>query len=147
MERAVHSSGESRRRVFADTSYFFALLSPHDSNHDRAVEISQEVAHERLNVYTTWDIVVETVTLLRYRANFESARIFLAEVTPDLILVHALETERQAAIQLFLRRSRDRRLSLCDAISYSVVSSRLGWAPCLAFDADFAALGLTIFGD
>lgn len=145
MEKTARSSGESKRRVFADTSYFFALLSPNDSNHGRAIEISQEVGQRRLNVYTTWDVVVETATLLRYRANFEAARIFLAEVTPDLILVHALETERQAAIRLFLRLSRDRRLSLCDAISYSVISGRLDWAPCLAFDADFAALGLTIF--
>ncbi len=145
MGSAARSSGENKRRVFADTSYFFALLSPHDSNHETAVELSREVADSRLNVYTTWDVVVETVTLLRYRANFESARIFLAEVTPDLILVYPLEMERQAAIQLFLRRSRERRLSLCDAVSYAVVSSRLSGAPCLAFDAGFAALGLTIF--
>jgi predicted nucleic acid-binding protein len=144
MESARRSSAENAHKAFADTSYFFALLNPRDPNHHNAVEVSQEVANRRLNVYTTWDVATETVTLLRYRANFELARIFLTEVIPGLILVHAVEAERQAAVQIFLRRSRDRKLSLCDAISYTVVATRLNWAPCLAFDADFAALGLTI---
>lgn len=97
-------------------------------------------------MYTTWDVVVETVALLRYRASFDLAKIFLTEVIPDLIVVHPVETDREAAIQLFLRRSRTLKLSLCDALSYTIVSTRLDWAPCLAFDADFAALGLTILG-
>jgi predicted nucleic acid-binding protein len=72
------------------------------------------------------------------------AKIFLADIKPDLILVYPVQAERDAAIQLFLRRSRGLKLSLCDVISYTIVSTRLDWAPCLAFDADFAALGLTV---
>ena len=60
--------------------------------------------------------------------------------------MYPVQAERDAAIQLFLRRSRDLKLSLCDVISYMIVSTRLDWSPCLTFDADFAALGLTIFG-
>jgi predicted nucleic acid-binding protein len=144
MEGGVRSSAASTGKAFGDTSYFFALLSPHDPNHEQALEMSREVTTQRLSVYTTWDVVVETVALLRYRTSFEVTRVFLTEVTPDLIVVHPDETEREAAIQLFLRRSRALKLSLCDALSYTIVSSRLDWAPCLAFDADFAALGLTI---
>jgi uncharacterized protein len=144
MASAVRFSAEGKHRVFGDTSYFFALLHPRDVHHAEAVEISEEVARARLTVYTTWEVVVETVTLLRYRAGFESARIFLLDVVPDLVLVHPLEAEREAAIQVFIRRSRDLKLPLCDAISYIIVSARLNWAACLAFDADFAALGLTI---
>ena len=144
MESAVLSLAGSAHKVFADTSYFFALLHPHDSNHEKAVEVSQAVTNLRLTVYTTWDVVVETVAILRYRAGFELAKIFLADIKPDLILVYPVQAERDAAIQLFLRRSRRLKLSLCDVISYTIVSTRLDWAPCLAFDADFAALGLTV---
>jgi uncharacterized protein len=144
MESAVLSLAGSAHKVFADTSYFFALLDPRDSSHEKAVEISQAVTNLRLNVYTTWDVVVETVTLLRYRSGFDLAKIFLTDVKPDLILVYPAQAEREAAIQLFLRRSRDLKLSLCDLISFTIVSTRLDWAPCLTFDADFAALGLTI---
>lgn len=144
MASAARFSAESKRRVFADTSYFFALLHPRDPHHSEAVEISEEVAHERLTVCTTWEVIVETATLLRYRANFESAKIFLLDVVPDLVLIHPLEAEREAAIQMFIRRSRDLTLSLCDAISYIIVSARLNRSPCLTFDTDFAALGLTV---
>ena len=144
MESAVLSLAGSAHKVFADTSYFFALLDPRDSNHEKAVEVSEAVANMGLNVYTTWDVVMEAVALLRYRAGFDLAKIFLAEVKPDLILIYPVQAERDAAIQLFLRRSRDLRLSLCDVMSYTIVSTRLDWAPCLTFDANFAALGLTI---
>jgi predicted nucleic acid-binding protein len=144
MENAVLSFAGSAHKVFADTSYFFALLHPHDSNHEKAVEISQAVTSLKLNVYTTWDVVVETVAILRYRSSFDLAKIFLTEVKPGLVLIYLAQAERDAAIQLFLRRSRGLKLSLCDVISYTIVSTRLDWAPCLAFDADFAALGLTI---
>ena len=144
MASAVRFSAEGKHRVFADTSYFFALLHPRDPHHGEAVEISEEVARGKVTVYTTWEVVLETATLLRYRANFESARMFLLDVVPDLVLIYPLEAEREAAIQMFIRRSRDLKLSLCDAISYIVVSARLNWAPCLAFDADFAALGLRV---
>jgi len=144
MASAARFSAESKRRVFADTSYFLALLRPRDTHHSEAVEISEEVVRERLTVYTTWEVVVETATLLRYRANFESARMFLLDVVPHLVVIQPLEAEREAAIQTFVRRGRDLRLSLCDAISYIIVSARLNRAPCLTFDADFVALGLTI---
>jgi predicted nucleic acid-binding protein len=51
------------------------------------------------------------------------------------------EGDRISAIRPFLRKP---RLSLCDALSYAVVSTRLEWAPCLSFDADFRAMGLTV---
>jgi predicted nucleic acid-binding protein len=145
MESAVLSLAGSTHKVFADTSYFFALLHPRDPNHEKAVEVSQAVTNLRLTVYTTWDVVVEAVALLRYRAGFDLAKIFLADIKPDLILVYPVQAERDSAIQLFLRRSRDLKLSLCDVISYMIVSTRLDWSPCLTFDTDFAALGLTIF--
>lgn len=144
MVSAVRFSAEGKHRVFADTSYFFALLHPRDPHHSEAIEISEGVARERLTVYTTWEVVVETATLLRYRANFESAKMFLLDVVPHLVLIHPLEAEREAAIQIFIRRSRDLKLSLCDAISYIIVSARLNRPPCLTFDADFVALGLSI---
>ena len=144
MASGVRFLAEGKHRVFADTSYFFALLHPRDVHHGEAVEISEEIARERLTAYTTWEVVVKTVTLLRYRANFESARMYLLDVVPDMVLIHPLEAEREAAIQVFIRRSRDLKLSLCDAISYIIASARLQWALCLSFDADFAALGLTI---
>jgi predicted nucleic acid-binding protein len=141
--KALHSLGNARE-VFADTSYFFALLNIRDPHHGRAVRISDELATRGLEVYVTWEIVVETVTLLRYRASFELARIFLTKGLPEITVLYAYEAERELATKVFLQRGREQELSLCDALSYVVVSTRLHWVPCLSFDTDFTALGLTI---
>jgi predicted nucleic acid-binding protein len=105
MENAALSFAGSARKVFAYTSYFFALLHPYDSNHEKAVEISQAVTSLKLNVYTTWDVVVETVAILRYRSSFDLSKIFLTEVKPGLVLIYLAQAERDVAIQLFLRRA------------------------------------------
>jgi len=47
---ALHSLGNARE-VFADTSYFFALLNVRDPHHSRALRISGELATRGLEVY------------------------------------------------------------------------------------------------
>lgn len=132
------------RRVFGDTSYFYALADARDAHHQRALELSGEVSNFGVELATTWDVVVESVTMLRYRLGFAAAARFLAVLDIGLTVLYPSEDDRRHAIAIFLSRSRDRELSLCDAMSYAVVSRHLDWAPCLAFDADFTALGLTI---
>ena len=140
---ARYSLGNARE-VFADTSYFFALLNKRDPHHASAVRISEELATRGLEVYATWEIVVETVTGLLYRASFGLARLFLTRGLPEITVLYPYEAERELAMKVFLQRGRAQELSLCDALSYVVVSTRLSWVPCLSFDADFAALGLTV---
>jgi len=50
---------------------------------------------------------------------------------------------RAQAVDVFRRYGRERRLSLCDAISLVVVTTLLDRMPCFAFDGDFRRLGLT----
>lgn len=131
-------------RVFCDTSFFYACLDPDDNNHDRAEELTDDAAASAAAIFTTWDIISETVTLLRYRKGFREAITFLDEVKPNLTLVDYSQRVRDEAEQIFRRRGRIRRLSFCDAISFVVVTTLLDDMPCLAFDRDFRALGLTV---
>jgi predicted nucleic acid-binding protein len=134
---------ESAGRAFADTSYFFALLNARDPDHAAAMRIAQQIAIGQIAVFTTWDVVSETATLLRYRLAHGAAAQFLIRLIPDFTVIQPDEDDRIAAIRLFLRK-RDLKLSLCDALSYAIVSTHLEWAPCLSFDADFRAMGLTV---
>ena len=135
---------EGVARVFGDTSCFFAALSSRDPAYTQAVRLSLEILARRIPVVTTWDVIVECAALLRYRLGYPPARQFLTEVAPGLLVLEPTHTERVAAVEFFVKRGATRGLSLCDAISYVVVSTRLNWAPCLSFDRDFAALGLTV---
>jgi predicted nucleic acid-binding protein len=102
------------------------------------------VAGRRLALCTTWDVMSETVALLRYRRGFVDALAFLTDVRPHLRVVSYGERVRAEAEEIFRRFERDRRLSLCDAVSFVVVTTLLERCPCLAFDEDFRALGLTV---
>lgn len=132
--------------MFCDTSFFYACLDPADSNHDQAAELIADAATSATSFFTSWDIVSETITLLRYRRGFRVALTFLEEVKPTLIIVEYGRSLRTEAEQVFRLHGRGRRLSFCDAISFVVVSSLLDHMPCLAFDEDFRALGLTVIG-
>jgi predicted nucleic acid-binding protein len=131
-------------RVFCDTSFFYACFDPRDRNHERAREIVAEAAAARSALWATWDIVGETVTLLRYRRNFQSALAFLTDIKPNLQIARYGERVRDEAEQIFRRYGRDHRLSFCDASSFVVVTTLLDEVPCLTFDQDFRRLGLTV---
>jgi predicted nucleic acid-binding protein len=66
-------------RVFCDTFFFYACFDQHDVNHERAKQISDEAAVVGSALYVIWDIISETVTLLRYRRSYREALTFLTE--------------------------------------------------------------------
>ena len=131
-------------RLFCDTSFFYACLDSADINHGRAKAIVAEAAAARSVLVVTWDVISETVTLLRYRRSFQAALAFLTEVKPQLRIVAYGDRVRDEAEQIFRQYGRDHRLSFCDAISFVVVTTLLDRMPCLAFDEDFRGLGLTV---
>lgn len=131
-------------RTFCDTSFFYACLDPRDANNDRAEALVAEAVEAGCRLYTTWDVVSETVTLSRYRLSFRVALAFLDEVRPLLHIVRYGERVRAEAETVFRKYGRDHRLSFCDAISFVVVTTLLDRMPCLAFDRDFRSLGLPI---
>lgn len=131
-------------RLFCDTSFFYACLDSGDVNHVRAVEVIDEAAACAAIFCTTWDIVSETITLLRYRKDYRAALTFLVEVKPHLTIVDYGTDVREEAEAIFRRYDRSRRLSFCDAISFVMVTTLLDHMACLAFDTDFRRLGLTV---
>ena len=131
-------------RVFCDTSYFYACADTDDAYHGAAVALAGEAAARRTQLWTTWDVVSETITLLRYRHSSAAAMRFLDDVKPGLHVAEYGADVRVEAEHVFRRHGRDHRLSFCDAISFVVVTTLLERMPCLAFDEDFRRLGLTV---
>jgi uncharacterized protein len=130
--------------LFCDTSFFYACFEQHDVNHETAEYLSTDAAASGFRLYVTWDIIGETLTLLRYRRSYRDALTFLAEIKPELHIVNYGESVRAQAEQIFRRYGRDHKLSFCDAISFVVVTTLLDNIPSVAFDRDFRALGLPV---
>ena len=131
-------------RLFCDTSFFYACLDLSDVNHSVAARFVDEAAQTRSDFMTTWDVVSETVTLLRYRHSFAAAWTLMSEIKPRLRLVSYGEGTRAEAEEVFRIYAKDHRLSYCDVVSFVVVTTLLDNLPCLAFDRDFKRLGLTV---
>ena len=74
-------------RVFCDASFLYACLDPADANRTRGSAVLAEASATGADFCTTWDVIGETVTLLRYRWSFRTALAFLDEVKPSLRLV------------------------------------------------------------
>ena len=72
------------RALFADTSFFYALLDGRDRDHEAALRLAEAVRRRRIPLLTTWEIVVETVTLLRMRHSYAAALVFVDEILPRL---------------------------------------------------------------
>ena len=90
-----------QNKAFCDTSFFFASLSPEDSNYNRAGEMLEFFRENKIPLYTTWDIVSETITLLRYRASYKLSIEFIDMVKPSLHIVHYTASVRMAAEEVF----------------------------------------------
>jgi predicted nucleic acid-binding protein len=131
-------------RVFCDTSFFHACLDPSDTHHPQAYSLVAEATAARVALHTTWDVVGETVTLLRYRVSHASALSFVDVLYPRLQLVEYGAELRAQALDVVRRSGHERRLSLCDATSFVVVTTLLERMPCFAFDEDFRRLGLAV---
>jgi uncharacterized protein len=130
------------RRVFVDTSGFFALLARDDINHEHAQELFTRAARERWRLLTTNIVTFETHALLlnRVRSGREVALAFLDRFPNDqvqLIRFRQLDTDKAIAI---LRSHRDKKYSLCDAHSFAVME-RLKLSDAISFDRHFRTYG------
>ena len=132
------------KAFFCDTSFFYAVLDGREKNHSKAVDYALFIEKGKVPLFTTWEIVLETVTLLRYHYSHKGAVTFIKTVLPHLNVVHLGSEERAKALRLFVKLSKDKSISLCDAISFLVVSEKLDHVPCLAFDDDFRRMGLRV---
>ena len=134
-----------QNKFFCDTSFFFASLYPRDKNYDRAGDILAECREHAVTLHTTWDVISETVTLLRYRASYKTAIQFLDMIKPTLAIVRYDDSARSAAEQVFKKLSKDKKISYCDALSFVIITKLLDGMPCLTFDGDFRSLGLMVY--
>lgn len=132
-------------RLFADTSFFYATLDPEDPSHPIARKTAEWMALTNARIFSTWEIIVETVTLLRNRYSYLAAIGFIQKTLPAVQLVNITQEDRMESLRLYKKMASDKNISLCDVISYLVVTKYLRYIPCLAFDDDFRTLGLVLF--
>ncbi len=128
--------------AFLDTSGWFAALSPKESQHRASIATYRAWIESGTHLITTNLVVAEMQILLsRFRGADEGLR-FLDSLYQDpthSVFFVDRELER-AAVDGWLRRFRDLKLSLTDAVSFEVMRSRR-IRQALALDEHFERAG------
>jgi len=126
------------KRVFADTFYFIALLSPDDKDHQRAVEFSDGFVGQM--VTTDW-VITELADGMAAPASRMRFIRFLEMLRndPDVFIVPLAEELQEAGLELYRKRP-DKDWSLTDCVSF-VVMRREGLIEALTGDHDFVQAG------
>lgn len=133
--------------AFLDTSGWFAALSPREAHHRAALTAYQGLIERRARIVTSNLVVAEMQILIsRFRGPAAGVRFLDAlyeDATHEVVFVDR-DLER-AAIDRWLRRFTDHPVSLADAVSFEVMTTRR-LRRALALDAHFSMAGFELLG-
>ena len=128
-------------KVFLDTSYAVALSSHTDENHNRAVELAEELEATGTYFVTTRAILLEIGnTLSKARHRRAAVELLTAlEHDPKVEIVPASDELYQHALEIYRDRS-DKEWGLIDCMSFVVMSDQ-GVTEALTADNHFRQAG------
>jgi len=130
--------------VFADTSFFIALLDDGDDMHVDAVIRWRRVAEERLPVVTSNYVVVESCAVLQRHIGVVAVRRLVRQILDPVALEWVSRDDHERALDALLVADR-RQLSIVDCTSFEMMR-RLEVRECLAFDRHFEEQGFSPVG-
>ena|SRR5579883_1960494 len=140
------NSGASRypRRVFVDSSAYYASSVARDTNYDAAQAILRASVRRDVAMVTTRYIVAESHALIVNRlrdTRRAAALLYRIEASASTTVVAPTDGD-EARARAIIDRYDDHLFTLTDTISFAVME-RLGLVYAFSFDSDFAAFGFT----
>jgi predicted nucleic acid-binding protein len=125
--------------IFVDTSFFYALASTADADHERVREVFETIDPKRLPdlCLTTNHVVAEAVTLARSSSGHDDA-VQLGErlYAETLARIHWTTPEEEREAFAYFKKHRDKEYSFVDCVSFVVMHAG-GIMEALTLDADF----------
>ena len=124
---------------FVDTSFFFALASAKDPDHERVREVFETFDSKLLGQVwlTTNHVVMETIRLTKRQIGHEAAVVMGHRLYGEkLARIHWTTPEEERDAFGYLARHRDKRYSPVDCVSFVVMEAH-GITEALTIDSDF----------
>lgn len=128
-------------RVFLDTSYAVALSARNDENHQRALELADQLEASGRHIGTTRAVLLEIGnTLAKVRHREAAVRLLNAlDNDPNVEIVPASDDLYERALQMYSDRV-DKEWGLIDCMSLVVMSDQ-GITDALTADKHFQQAG------
>jgi uncharacterized protein len=114
-----------KSKVFLDTSYVIALVSPQDNYHQKALTIAEILEKNSINLITTQAILLEIGNALS-KQKYRQVAISLLnslEIDPKVEIVELSNELYQEAFKLYCQRQ-DKEWGLVDCISFIVMKKK-----------------------
>lgn len=132
------------RRVFGDTSFFFALVAKRDPAHRPAVVVYEKLLKAGASVITTDYVVDETLTLTKARIDARTSLSLLERMErSEAINVEMLTSEKFLAAKQYFRKHSDHGYSFTDCTSF-VIMDDLEIGSALTTDRHFREAGFEV---
>ena len=135
-----------RQQVFADTSFWIALLDKADQHHGEAVNAFRKLSASRIDLFTSEFVVFETATYLNCSLkNHAIASAFMLSLSPSSVSVIPVEGAMiEKARRIFLKYD-DIPLSFVDCYSFALMTE-LHMRLFAGFDKHFTRVGFVHYG-
>lgn len=141
MRHSARRKPSALRRVFVDTSAWFAVQVRDDEWHEQAASTLRALLATACALVTTNHVVGETYTLLRVVKGHGAAVGFLDRLEETRRLERIfVSPEIEAQAYTLLRRHRDQDFSFVDATSFASMRAH-AIRHAFAFDSHFATAG------
>lgn len=135
------------RKLFIDATAWINFVLIGEPHHEEAVTFLRTCIEEGKALFTSNDIVDETITRLRYRVNFKVAndffQLFQRNVKQQLLTQLWVDEQLQFEAWDLLKKFREHKLSFTDATSIAIIK-RFKLDAIITFDADFKKVGMRI---
>lgn len=129
-------------KVFVDTNVFVALRDENDSTHKRAKRLLLKLNSEEATLFTSSDVIGETLTVLSKKLGKSHAVEFARKVGVMVEEIFITEVIHQKARELFLRAG-SKNISFIDCSS--VIAMKSAKIPvAFTFDQHFKTLGVKL---
>lgn len=94
---------KSKQRIFVDSNFFVALLSPNDTLHKKAIRISAKIKEEATELVISNFIFLEIVTILSQRVNRKASITFGTHLLQDeqVEIIHIDEQLQRRSWKIF----------------------------------------------
>lgn len=131
-------------KVFIDTNIFVALKDKNDSTHTKAVRLTDYLGRQKTELFTSSDVVGETLTVMSRKLGKQTSLAFLKEykLSSGIKEIFIEEALHEKARELFAKISSP-KISFIDCSSAVAMRSE-GISIIFSFDRDFKSLGVTL---
>jgi uncharacterized protein len=135
------------KRVFIDTSAWIDLMNSNERHHTAAVNFHKSLTPMVLRI-TTWGIVSETYTWIRYHIGCREASRWLAmkDSLEDqgFLQVVCPDHQIEIGVRKVISRFHDQQLSYVDAFSLALIQARPDIDAIFAFDHHMSLAGIPV---